>query len=179
MPEFSKNLWAPWRMEYIDSLGEAEGADAASGGGCFLCRYRDEREADVQNHVLWRSRSSLVLLNRFPYTSGHVLVAPAAHQAELEGLSESELLDLTRCVRDAKRVLAEALKPQGFNVGMNLGRCAGAGLPGHLHWHIVPRWGGDTNFMAVVGDVRVIPQALQAAYEQCRKAAQTLGLNQS
>jgi ATP adenylyltransferase len=126
--------------------------------------------------VVWRSGRTLALLNRFPYTTGHLLLAPTAHCGELEELPDDVLVELTLRIRDAKRVLQKALGAEGFNIGMNLGRCAGAGLPDHVHWHIVPRWGGDTNFMAVTGQVRVIPEALQAVYEKFQAAAAEVGL---
>ena len=172
MGEFQHNLWAPWRMEYIEQLAE-------QSDGCFICRYRDNPQDDAQNHVLWRRDETLVLLNRFPYSNGHVLVAPTAHAGELEELSDAALCELTRCLRDAQRVLQAAVEAQGFNIGMNLGRCAGAGLPEHLHWHIVPRWRGDINFMPVLGDVRVIPQALEQVYARFKAEAARLGLPSS
>jgi len=171
MSEINRNVWAPWRMEYLDELERKGGA-----GGCFLCRYRDEPQHDAQNHVLWRSPATLTMLNRFPYTNGHLLIAPTAHCAEPEGLPEDVLTELTLRLRDAKRVLQKFLHAQGFNIGLNLGHCAGAGLPDHLHWHIVPRWHGDTNFVPVLADVRVIPQSLQAVDERFRAAAAELGL---
>ena len=155
MPEQNQNLWAPWRRQYIEQLAGDE------PGGCFLCRYRDNPADDHANHVLWRSEHSLVLLNLFPYTTGHLLVAPTAHVPSIEALSDAALQELTLRVRDAKVVLDRILQPQGFNIGINLGRCAGAGLPDHAHWHIVPRWNGDTNFMATVGDVRMMPMSLE------------------
>ena len=154
MAEFQKNLWAPWRMEYIAGLCPG------SGGTCFLCQVIEKPADDEGNYVLWRTGQTIVLLNRFPYSSGHVLVAPRAHLAEPEDLPDDLLLELMRRVRDAKRVLQAALAAQGFNIGLNLGHCAGAGLPGHLHIHVVPRWSGDINFMAVLGDVKVMPQSL-------------------
>lgn len=172
MGETNDNVWAPWRMEYIAGLD-----DERRDGGCFLCQYRDTPEDDQRNHVLWRSERTLTLLNRFPYTTGHLLLAPTAHCAEPEELSDEVLVELTLRIRDAKRVLQEALSAEGFNIGMNLGRCAGAGLPNHIHWHIVPRWGGDTNFMAVTGQVRVIPETLQAVYEKFQAAAAEAGLS--
>lgn len=168
MNEFHPNLWAPWRMEYIQSMtDESE---------CFLCDYRDHPDSDTKNHVIWRTDDAFILLNRFPYTNGHLLIAAREHKADLSDLSDIELTSLIRQTRDAKRLLEEALHPQGFNIGINFGRCAGAGLPGHLHVHIVPRWNGDTNFMAVLGDVRVIPQALEKLYGQLRATASKLGL---
>lgn len=170
MAEFESNIWAPWRLEYIEQLS------ADDDGGCFLCRYRDKPADDAENHVLWRSTATLTVLNRFPYTNGHLLIAPTAHIGQLEDLPDEVLIELTRRVRDAKRVLQQAVRAQGFNIGMNLGRCAGAGLPDHLHWHVVPRWNGDTNFMPVFGDVRVIPQALEQVRERFASAAAELGL---
>jgi len=152
-PAGIRNLWAPWRIEYIRSLGGEE-------GGCFFCRYRDRPEQDADNLVLWRGAHSFAVLNRFPYTGGHALVAPFAHRPDLEALDAATVQELFALTRDTKRVLERALGADGFNVGLNLGRCAGAGLPGHLHVHIVPRWEGDTNFVSILGDVRVIPQTL-------------------
>jgi ATP adenylyltransferase len=169
MAEFHKNVWAPWRMEYIDALQE-------EAQGCFFCHYRDNPQDDLKNQVLWRSDKSLVLLNRFPYTNGHVLIAPTAHVGEPEDLPDDVLLELTLRTRDVKRVLQTALHTHGFNIGMNLGRCAGAGLPDHLHWHVVPRWDGDTNFMPVLGDARVISQSLQMVHEKFLESAAQLGL---
>lgn len=171
MPEFSTNLWAPWRMEYIRSLGPE-----VTDGGCFLCRYWANPQDDRVNHVLWRRDSCFVVMNRFPYTNGHLLIASSEHKSDLVDLSDEALADMTRVVRDAVAVLKATLRPQGFNIGYNLGLCAGAGLPGHLHAHVVPRWSGDTNFMAVVGDVRVVPDSLDALAVELRKHAQAVGL---
>lgn len=173
MSEQSRNLWAPWRMKYIEALGDQRGE------GCFLCRYREAPQEDAANHVLHRGKAALVVLNSFPYTSGHLLVAPAAHAAQLEALPDDLHVELALLLRDAKRVLDHAYHPQGFNIGMNLGPCAGAGLPDHLHWHIVPRWGGDTNFMAVIDNIRVIPEALEDSYRRLSTAAAELGVWQS
>ena len=169
MGEQNQNVWAPWRMEYIAELAHKE-------EGCFLCRYRDKPEDDQTNHVLWRSDKTLTLLNRFPYTNGHLLIAPTAHVAAPEDLPDDVLIELMLRIRDAKRVLERVLDAQGFNIGMNLGHCAGAGLPDHVHWHIVPRWAGDTNFMAVTGQVRVIPQALQEVDTRFRAMAKDMSL---
>jgi len=171
MPEFHKNLWAPWRMEYIRSLDQHEKAE-----DCFLCGYRDTPEQDDANRVLWRTTSSFVVMNRFPYTNGHLLVAPVAHKPDMAALCDEELLDLAKAVRDGVTLLQETVKAQGFNIGYNFGLCAGAGLPDHLHAHIVPRWAGDTNFMPVLGDTRVIPDSLNAMAAQLIKAAREHGL---
>jgi ATP adenylyltransferase len=167
--ERQRNLWAPWRMEYIDALREP-------AGGCFLCRYRDQASEDRKNLVLWRGRHTFVMLNRFPYTGGHSMVAPYAHVADLSELDEPAMLEIMAMLRDMQAILKHALRADGFNIGINIGRCAGAGLPGHLHVHIVPRWNGDTNFMPVFGGVRVIPQTLETLYEQIRKAGDELKL---
>lgn len=172
MPEFNENLSAPWRMKYLESLRTAGGTTP----GCFLCRYADTPADDAANFILWRSERTLTLLNRFPYTNGHLLIAPLAHTAQPESLPADTLSELTRRLCDAKRVLDEMLHPDGYNIGMNLGHCAGAGLPDHIHWHIVPRWGGDTNFMAVVGDVRMLPQTHEVVWERFRTAAAKLSL---
>lgn len=170
MTDYQANLWAPWRMEYIAGLRPGE------PGGCFLCQAFASPQDDGQNNVLWRSAETLVMLNRFPYNSGHVLVAPRLHVGQPEELPDQTLLELMRRVCEAKRVLESALGAQGFNIGINLGRCAGAGLPEHVHVHIVPRWSGDTNFMPVLGDVKVIPQSLQAVRVAFQARAAELGL---
>jgi len=157
-------------MEYIDGL------HADADDGCFLCRYRDETQSDEDNLVLWRGRRSLAVMNRFPYTGGHSMVAPFDHVAALDDLDAETMLEIMRMLRDLRKLLAHALRAQGFNVGMNIGRCAGAGLPGHLHIHMVPRWTGDTNFMAVLGAARVIPQTLGALFAQLRQASEQLEL---
>jgi ATP adenylyltransferase len=169
MADFQHNLWAPWRMEYIAGLHTGDGT-------CFLCQAISNPAGDEQRHVLWRGDKTITLLNLFPYNSGHVLIAPCAHCGRLEDLSDPLLLDLMRRTRDAKRVLEAALGAQGFNIGINLGRCAGAGLPEHLHIHVVPRWSGDTNYMAVLGDVKVIPQSLVAVRTLFLTKAAELGL---
>lgn len=166
-------------MEYIRSLGEEQ-----SDGECFLCQYWGDPDQDpdqnpdkdTENHVVWRGKRVFVVMNRFPYTNGHLMVALADHKGEMTDLSEAELVEMTRAIRDAVTILKKTVKAQGFNVGYNVGQCAGAGLPGHLHAHIVPRWGGDTNFMAVLGNVRVVPDSLDALYAELVKAARAAGL---
>ena len=161
-PPQSRSLYAPWRMDYIRSLHKPAADD------CFLCAAAaaatdDDRRARL---VLWQTDHSVVLINRYPYTNGHLLVAPRAHKPDLDELTEAEQLDLVRQTTEAVALLRRAVSAQGFNVGINLGRCAGAGVPGHLHQHVVPRWAGDTNFMGVVGEVRVIPQAISQLYAE-------------
>lgn len=153
------NLWAPWRMEYIDSLSDPE------DNGCFLCKYSDEPQNDKKHLVVRRGQKCFAVMNRFPYTGGHMLIAPYAHVANLEDLDRDTMCELMEMTRDIQKILQAAICPQGFNIGINIGRCSGAGLPEHIHLHIVPRWSGDTNFMSVLGDVRVIPQALEKIHE--------------
>jgi ATP adenylyltransferase len=159
----SKNLYAPWRMDYIRSLSKP----SPSATGCFLC---DAAAAPPngwrERLVLWATDHTLVMMNRFPYTNGHLLVAPRTHVAELDELDDARLLDLQRQTARAVALLKRAVSAQGFNIGINLGRCAGAGVPGHLHQHVVPRWAGDVNFMSVVGEVQVVPQAMSQLYEE-------------
>lgn len=153
-----EQLWAPWRLAYVEKPAPP------NDGDCFLCRGLQETN-DRANWIVERTRLSTVLLNRFPYNNGHLLVAPQAHKAEPSDLSDAETLDLQHAIQKSMNLLRQILRPDGFNVGLNLGRVAGAGLPGHLHWHVVPRWSGDTNFMPVLADVRVIPQSLEALWD--------------
>jgi len=169
------NLWAPWRMEYLKTLDPASSSSVAEGG-CFLCRYWEHPEADEEQLVLWRSERCMVLFNRFPYTGGHLLVAPAAHVGDLHGLDEATMLEMMCLTRQSQTVLQRAIKPHGFNVGVNIGRCAGAGLPDHVHMHVVPRWEGDTNSMSTIGNVRLISQSLDELYGQLVELSRELGL---
>lgn len=153
-----QNLWAPWRIKYIQGLSEKH--------ECFLCHDRDNPEEDVENLVLWRTELSIVVFNRFPYNNGHLLIAPNRHIPDLEAATDEELLDMMKLVRDCQKALKEAVNCHGFNVGINVGRCAGAGLPGHVHLHVVPRWDGDTNYMAVCSDTDVVSQSMEELYEQ-------------
>jgi ATP adenylyltransferase len=152
----TSHLWAPWRMEYIRS---------GKSGGCFFCDYWRQPAADRDNLVLGRSRSCMVVMNRYPYNGGHLMIAPAAHVARLGLLEDGPLTEMIRLARLAEKVLDLRLRPQGFNVGLNLGRTAGAGVDDHLHLHVVPRWDGDTNFMPVLDDTRVVPVALTELWE--------------
>jgi ATP adenylyltransferase len=167
------SLPAPWRIDYIRSLSKSEVPAAASD--CFLCAAATTAQPE-QSLLLWRSELSVVMLNRYPYTNGHVLVAPAAHLADWEGLSPEQMQDIGVQTQKVIVLLRRAVSAQGFNVGMNLGRVAGAGVPGHLHQHVVPRWGGDVNFMSVVGEVKVIPQALSQLYRELIRWKSELGL---
>jgi len=154
-----KTLWAPWRMEYILSSEKED--------GCILCPGED-RSRDDERLILHVGKRTMVIMNKYPYINGHLLVAPVRHVGGMEDLSEEEMLDLMTMVRTSIGVLRRHMNPDGFNVGLNLGRVAGAGLEDHLHFHVVPRWSGDTNFMAVFGDVRVIPQHIRETYGALR-----------
>lgn len=156
------NLWAPWRIKYIKGLAEKH--------ECFICNNVNNPQADEENFVLWRTKSSIVMLNRFPYNNGHLLVCPLKHASDFEQLNDAELLEINKLIIACQKALRLTVNPHGFNVGMNFGRCAGAGVPGHLHVHIVPRWDGDTNFMEVTGGTDVISQSMRELYLQLKEA---------
>jgi ATP adenylyltransferase len=145
---------------------------AGADQNCFLCRAVAETQPEGQRESLiaHSTGKSIVVLNRYPYNNGHLLIAPRRHRATLSDLDADEHLDLMNLLASLCRVLEEKLNAEGFNIGLNLGRVAGAGLPGHLHWHIVPRWNGDTNFMPALAALRVIPQSLEALWELLREA---------
>lgn len=148
-------LWAPWRIGYV--LGERP-------PGCIFCAKPPLNDDDGEM-ILNRGELSYVLINAYPYNNGHLLVVPYEHCSDLTLLSEEQLVDIMRQTRCAISVLREAMRPDGFNVGFNIGRVAGAGIEEHVHLHIVPRWNGDTNFMPVLSDTRVVPQSLRECYE--------------
>jgi ATP adenylyltransferase len=152
-------LWAPWRLAYVATAAKKPSPDA-----CFVCQGLAEPD-DRRNLIVLRTPRSVVFLNRFPYNNGHLLVAPVHHKARLDELDGDELLATMETLRRMIPVLDELMEPDGYNVGLNLGRAAGAGLPGHLHWHLVPRWNGDTNFMPVLANTNVIVQSLDALYD--------------
>ncbi len=157
----TERLWAPWRMQYVSSARDKP-------EGCLFCD-RAQGECTPENLVLWRNEHALVMLNAFPYTNGHLMVAPIRHTADLSDLSDDELLAVAKLVRECVNLLQAAYHPDGFNIGVNLGRAAGAGIEDHIHWHVVPRWNGDTNFMPVLADVRVIPDSLENTYQTLRQ----------
>jgi len=152
-------LWAPWRMAYV--------ADKAARGCIFCIALEGDRRERL---LLGTTAASLVILNRFPYQNGHLMVAPRRHTASLTALPEAEHRDLAETLRRSIDTVAATFHPDGFNLGMNLGAAAGAGVVDHLHWHIVPRWAGDTNFMTVVSEIRVMPQHLLETYDRLRVA---------
>ena len=164
-------LWAGWRADYVTAAGDAgplagAGPEASGdGGGCVLCRVLAEG-----SYVVWQGRDAAVVLNAYPYTSGHVMVMPVRHAADLEDLDDPEAAELWRAATDSVRAVKAAYRPHGLNLGANLGRAGGAGVPGHLHVHVVPRWEGDTNFMTSVAETRVLPESLSATYERLKAA---------
>jgi ATP adenylyltransferase len=156
-----EQLWAPWRLAYVAAPKEEP---PAKGCECFLCRGAAGAD-DRANLVVHRTALSIVVLNRFPYNNGHLLICPQAHKGGIEELTDDEAVDLQRLLRRMTAIIRKRMNAEGFNIGLNLGRAAGAGVPGHLHWHLVPRWVGDTNFMPVAGDTKVISQSLEALYD--------------
>ena len=174
-------LWAPWRLGYVqhgaaaslpDDLAWRAGADR----DCFLCRAAAVDRGRFRDlGVLERTPLSLVITNRYPYANGHLLVAPLDHRADLADLADDGLLDLQRRIVAWCGRMTRSMQAHGFNVGLNLGAVAGAGVPGHLHWHVVPRWPGDVNFMPAIAGVRVLPQSLDALWEQLREATPSPG----
>lgn len=152
-------LWAPWRMVYIERP-----SDPGATGDIFV--DLPAAHQDRENLIIYRGETSFVMLNRFPYTNGHLLIAPYRQVAEVDGLNDAELLEINQLLAKATRWLRNTYRPDGFNVGINMGKAAGAGIPIHIHWHIVPRWNGDTNFMTTVGQTRVMPQSLDETWER-------------
>ena len=154
-------LWSPWRYHYVSTV--------SPGDECIFCaKAREDR--DEENLILHRGRLNYALLNLFPYTTGHLMITPYRHVAQLEDLTEEEAAELMQLTRLAVRCLREVYRPQGFNLGMNLGECAGAGIAGHLHMHVLPRWTGDANFMTTVGETRVMPEDLRETWRKLAAA---------
>lgn len=161
MSDKPERMWAPWRLEYIRSAVKPE-------GDCFLCEA-DSAGKDRERLVLHREADSFAMMNLYPYNNGHLLIAPHRHVGDLDDLSMEELSSLFVLVRKANGWLRKAYNPDGFNIGINIGRVAGAGLPGHLHVHIVPRWNGDVNFMPVLGFTKVVSEGLQSSWDTLRE----------
>ena len=151
-----EHIWAPWRIEYVESERPE---------GCILCD-KPAQDNDVANYILHRGEHNFIMLNGYPYNPGHLMIAPYRHVDTLEALGDEELLEHTRMVNKGLQALRQAFNPQGFNVGVNIGRVAGAGIDDHVHTHIVPRWNGDTSFITVMGDTKVLPQALADSYRR-------------
>jgi len=158
MRDSMKTLWTPWRRGYI--LGEKP-------SGCPLCIKKQEPvEKDRENYILYRGDTCFIMLNLFPYTNGHLMIAPYRHEASIERLDDRSLYEMIALTRASVAALTRDLSPAGFNIGMNLGKVAGAGIADHLHMHVVPRWQGDTNFMSVLAETRLIPEDLDATYDR-------------
>jgi len=163
-----EQLWAGWRETYVSAATDKErhGGD----GTCVFCRIAESGKPSAANGVVWQGELTFAVLNAYPYASGHLLVLPRRHLADMEDLTEAESTALWQTVRGAITAITDAYAPDGINMGANLGRAAGAGIPRHLHVHVLPRWAGDTNFMTTVGGVRVMPESLAGAWEKLHPA---------
>ena len=156
-------LWSPWRHEYINALGSENPTTS-----CIFCTAQQHPADDERNFVIHRGENNFVILNRYPYISGHMMVAPYQHVARLSAATKQTTDEMMDLLKRCEQALREVYKPEGFNMGMNIGRVAGAGVADHIHMHILPRWGGDTNFISTVGDTRVLPEDLQMTYQKLR-----------
>ena len=152
-----KKLWAPWRMKYISTISKSE-------KGCVFCT-KPRTNKDRANLILWRGKHCFVVMNLYPYNNGHLMIVPYLHTAKLEELDSNVITEMWGAVARSTAILKKAFRAEGFNVGLNIGRVGGAGIDQHLHLHIVPRWNGDTNFMAILGETKVISQGLEDAYD--------------
>jgi len=161
-------LWTPWRYAYITGAAKIDG----KSGQCIFCEL--PKLPDAEAKIVLRGQHCFVILNSFPYTSGHIMVVPFAHLDELQKLPEPAAREMMSLSQQAERILREVYSPDGINLGMNIGRAAGAGVAGHIHMHVLPRWVGDTNFMTVTGETRVLPEALEETYEKLRTAMRGL-----
>jgi len=169
-------IWAPWRLAYIESLSEGEEssgkqAPPPDAGGSFLRDYWEHPELDAQHHVIERTGDGLIMLNKYPYANGHLLIALGEARPTLLDYQPDQRAALWALVDRAAALVTRALEPQGMNIGINQGRAGGAGVPSHLHVHVIPRWGGDTNFITAVGGIRVMPSSLEAMYERYMRAS--------
>lgn len=161
MKETKRPLWAPWRIDFIRSEKD---------GSCFLCLNDDHHDNDIENLLIAREKKCFVILNRYPYNSGHLMISPYRHIADIEEMTIEERHELFDLTIKAKKTLTLTLQPEGFNVGFNIGAAAGAGVEDHIHMHIVPRWAGDTNFMPVLAGIHVVPEALERTAKLIREA---------
>ena len=159
-----KILWAPWRIEYIKS---------PKYEGCIFCDFPKENR-DKERLILYRGKNAFIIMNNYPYNPGHVMVAPYRHVSSIEDLTEEEMLEIMKLAALVMKAIRKVMKPDGFNLGFNIGKVAGAGIDGHVHLHIVPRWNGDTNFMPVIADTKVIPESLEQAYDEIKQAIEEI-----
>jgi ATP adenylyltransferase len=154
-----KRIWAPWRMKYIT------GESAKPDKGCIFC-LKPKQKNDGGNHILQRGKKAFVMMNLFPYTNGHLMIAPYRHVGDFKKLTGAELLEMMKLAQQCQKAMERCMRPEGFNLGFNLGRTAGAGIEDHIHLHLVPRWNGDTNFMPVLSDTKVISEGLEETYDK-------------
>ena len=159
-----ERLWAPWRIEYV----RMEKMDE-----CIFCKFPKEKD-DEKNLILYRGKRAFIIMNNYPYNPGHVMIAPYRHVANLEDLTPEEVHDIHTLASLAIKAIKKSMKPQGFNLGINIGRAGGAGIEGHIHLHIVPRWNGDTNFMPVISDTKVIVQEIKESYKELRESIEII-----
>ncbi len=155
-----KVLWAPWRLRYIEQVRAHQ--------ECIFCQKAKEKR-DFENFILQRGKTCFTIMNLFPYANGHLMVAPYKHTPEFDDLTDTENLELLRTVSQSLRILKRGLRPEGFNIGLNLGKVAGAGVEDHIHFHIVPRWLGDSNFMPVLGEVKIIPEHIESTFRKLKR----------
>lgn len=158
-----EKLWAPWRVEYIRN----------PNAGCFLCKSL-RRKNQTEALILEKTEKGFTIMNRFPYNNGHIMVAPVRHIGELEHLEDEEILEINRLLVRSIKAINYSMKPQGFNIGINQGQVAGAGLVSHIHIHLVPRWQGDTNFMPIIGETKVVSESLQETYKKIKEGLDRL-----
>ena len=164
-----ERIWAPWRIEYITQADKID--------ECIFCRALKNRNTGNDDYVLIVRKTCFAMLNKYPYNNGHLMVAPTEHVGDMDSLSREVMADMMELTRDCQRILTDVMKPEGFNIGINCGRVAGAGVVDHIHIHIVPRWNGDTNFMPVIADTKVMPQALKDTQQVLKSRAMELTLD--
>jgi len=165
-----KTLWSPWRSQYIDTFSEES---SKANGNCFICSAVNNTANDKEGLIVARFEKVVVMMNKFPYNSGHLLVAPNRHTGDILELTVEELCEINVACQKSVKVLTDLYHPDGFNIGANLGECAGAGLPGHLHYHVLPRWIGDTSFVSTLSDTKVISYDMETMYNLISKAFNT------
>jgi ATP adenylyltransferase len=155
-------LWSPWRYRYL--------TEPRQNVGCIFCAMAAEHDSDEGNLIVYRGTYNFIVLNRFPYTTGHLMIVPYAHACELSGIDDAAAAELMALMRTAERHLRGIYKPNGLNIGMNIGESAGAGIAGHIHMHVLPRWAGDANFMTTIGETRILPEELSLTWRRVRDA---------